>query len=200
MKVLCAIPVLSGFAFCASAQVAGPSATAGVLVIQKNWRTEIHNAALEKDPLAPNKDRQVEENAQKGDAKENENRTKQGEPALPPRVSLHPSERGPHGLVVTYVFEAKFRNTGDKPIRTVTWAYLFFEPGTEREVGRRQFISRVKISPGGTGTVVVRTQTPPTGTIDASNAGKKTRDQYSEQVVVQRVAYADGSVWQAAVP
>jgi hypothetical protein len=45
----------------------------------------------------------------------------------------------------------------------------------------------------------MRSGTPPTGTIDASNAGKKSRDQYSEQIVIQRVGYADGSVWQTAV-
>jgi hypothetical protein len=169
-----------------------------VTVIQKNWRVEVRNPALEKDPLGPNRDRQQEETALKGDARENENRAQQGEPALPPRVRVPAPERGPHGVFITYVFEVKFRNTGEMPIRTLTWEYLFFEPGTEREVGRRRFISRVSISPGGTRTVIMRSATPPTGTIDAPNAGKKSRDKYSEQVVIQRIGYADGSVWQAA--
>ena len=198
MKALCSMPVLFGLALCASAQVPSPSATPRVAVIQKNWRTEIRNPALEKDPFAPNKDRQQEENAQKDDARENENRIKQGVPTLAPRVPMPAPEQGPHGVLITYVFEVKFRNTGDKPIRTLTWEYLFFEPGTEREVGRRQFTSSVSISPGRTRTVIMRSATPPTGTIDASNAGKKSRHQYSEQVVIQSVRYADGSLWQAA--
>lgn len=199
LKVLCSLPVLFGFALCASAQVPSPSATPRVAVIQKSWRTEIYNPALEKDPFAPNKARQQEENAQKGDARENENRVKQGVPTLAPRVPVPAAEQGRHGVLISYVFEVKFRNTGDKPIRTLTWEYIFFEPGTEREVGRRQFTSNVSISPGRTRTVTMRSGTPPTETIDAASAGKKSRDQYSEQIVIQRVGYADGSVWQAAL-
>ena len=99
---------------------------------------------------------------------------------------------------VAYVYEVKIRNTGEKRIRTLTWEYVFFEPGTELEVGRRRFVSRVNIPPGRTGNVVMRSTSPPTGTFDAAKAGKKSSDQYAEQVVIQSVVYADGSVWQAA--
>jgi hypothetical protein len=170
-----------------------------VTVIEKKWHVEVVNPALEKDPFAPNQARQQEENAQKGDARENENRIKQGVPTLAPRVPASSPETGSHRLSTAYVYEVKVRNTGDKTIHTLTWEYVFFEPGTEREVGRRQFISRVNISPGRIGNVVFRSASSPTGTVDASKAGKKSRDQYSEQVVIQRVGYADGSVWQTAV-
>jgi hypothetical protein len=199
MKVLSSMPVLFVFAICASAQVPSRSPAPGVTVIEKKWHVEVINPALEKDPFAPNKDRQQVENAQKGDARENENRVKQGEPTLAPRVPATKAETGSHRLWTEYVYELKVRNTGDKTIQTLTWEYVFFEPGTEREVGRQQFTSRVSIRPGGTRTVTMRSGTPPTGTIDASNAGKKSRDQYSEQIVIQRVGYADGSVWQTAV-
>ena len=39
----------------------------------------------------------------------------------------------------------------------------------------------------------------PIGTVDAKKAGKASRDQYSEQVVIRRIEYADGSVWQATL-
>jgi len=193
------MPVLLGFALCASAQVPGPSPAPRVIVIEKNWHVEVINPALEKDPFAPNTARQQEENAQKDDARENENRIKQGVPTLPPRTPPTKAETGSHRLWTEYVYELKVRNTGEKPIRTLSWDYIFFEPGTDREVGRRQFTSIVSIRPGGIRKVTIRSATPPTGTIDASNAGKKSRDQYSEQVVIQRIGYADGSVWQAAV-
>jgi hypothetical protein len=31
-----------------------------------------------------------------------------------------------------------------------------------------------------------------------NKSGKKTQNQYEEQVVIERIGYADGSVWQAA--
>jgi len=199
MKVLCSMLVLFLFALCASAQtLPNPSAGPRVTVIQKKWRIEVSNPALEKDPLKANKDRQQEEIDQRADARENENRIQQGVPTLPPRVRVPAPETGAHGLSVAYVYEVTVRNTGEKPIRTLTWDYVFFEPGTEREVGRRRFVSRVSISPGRIRNVIFRSASSPTGTIDVTKAGKKSRDQYSEQVVIQSIGYADGSVWQPA--
>lgn len=191
--------VLFLFSFCAEAQtMPNPSAGPRVTVIQKKWRMEVINPALEKDPLKANKDRQQEEIQQKSDATENENRILQGGTALPPRAPVPTPETGAHGLSIAYVYEVTVRNTGEKTIRTLTWDYVFFEPGTEREVGRRRFASRVNIGPGKTRNVVFRSASSPTGAIDATKAGKKSRDQYSEQVVIQSVGYADGSVWQTA--
>jgi hypothetical protein len=199
MKVLGSMLVVVLFALSASAQVlSDPSATPRVAVIQKNWRIEVRNPALERDPLKPNKERQQEEIDLKGDARENENRINQGLPALPPRVRVSAPESGAHGLSVTYIYEVKVRNTGQKPISTITWEYLFFEPGTEREVGRRRFVNKVTIGPGRTRNLSIRSAMPPTGSIDATKAGKKPRDHYSEKIVIQSLAYADGSVWQLA--
>jgi hypothetical protein len=199
MKVPCSMFALFLFALCASAQVMpSPSARPRVTVIQKKWRIEVINPALEKDPFKPNKDRQQEEIQQRSDATENENRIEQGVPTLPPRVRAPTPETGAHRLSVAYVYEVMIRNTGEKTIRTLSWDYVFFEPGTEREVGRRRFVSRVSISPGRTRNVVFRSASPPTGTIEATKAGKKSQAQYSEQVVIRSVEYADGSVWRAA--
>jgi len=198
MKVPGSMLVLFLFASCASAQALSKlSAGPGVMVIQKQWRIDVRNFAVEKDPFGPNKQRQQEVIQQREDARENERRILDGVPTLPPRIRVPAPETRGHGLSVTYIYEVKFRNTGVKGIRTLTWEYVFFEPGTEREVGRRRFISKVSIGPGRTRNLVVRRATPPTGTIDATQAGKRSRDQYSEQVVIQSVRYADGSVWQA---
>lgn len=198
MKVPGSMLMLVLFVLCASAQTpsklsAGPEVT----VLQKKWRMDVRNPALEKDPLWPNKQREQEEALQREDARENENRIRMGEPTLPPRVRVPRPDRGPRRLWVTYIYEVKVRNTGVKEIRTLTWEYEFFEPGTERLVGRLRIVSNVNISPGKTRNVLVRTTSSPTGTVDATKAGKKPQDQYSERVVIRSVSYADGSVWQA---
>ena len=199
MKVPCSMLALFLFALCASAQVLpNPSARPKVTVIQKKWRIDVRNPASEKDPFKAIKEHQQEVIEQRGDARENENRIQQGEPTLPPRVRVPSPETGARGLSVTYVYELKVRNTGEKRIRTLNWEYVFFEPGTEREVGRRRFVSKVSIMPGSTRNVVSRSASSPTGTIEATKAAKKLRAQYSEQVVIRSVEYADGSVWRAA--
>ena len=119
---------------------------------------------------------------------------------MPAQTSGVPTEREAkrNGKTVLYVYEVKFRNTGAQGIRRVTWEYVFFEPGTETELGRRRFISKVNLSPGGTTNVVVRAAASPTGTVDARKAGKKPKDMYSEQIVIQRIDYEDGTFWRPA--
>jgi hypothetical protein len=197
MKVPCSIFLLFFLGICASTEaVSNPPDGPGLKVMEKKWRIEVRNPALEKDPLEPNKRREQEVIDQKAVAKQNESRVQQGLPALPPPVRVRAPERRARGLLVTYIYEVKVTNTGEKKIRTLTWEYIFFEPGTEREVGRRQFVSKVSISPGRTTNVVMRSKTSPTGTVDATKADKKSGDQYSEQIVIRSVGYADGSSWQ----
>jgi len=198
MKVPGSMLVLLLFALCASAQTSSNlSAGPGVTVLQKKWRMDVRNPALEKDPLRSIKQREQEVNAQREDARENQNRIRMGMPTLPPRVRVPTPETRPRGLSVTYIYEVKVRNTGVKEIRTLTWEYEFSEPGTERVVGRLRMVSKASISAGKTKNVVVRTTSSPTGTIDATKAGTKPQDHYSERVVIRSVSYADGSVWQA---
>jgi hypothetical protein len=197
MKVPCSIFLLFFFGTCASTEaVSNPPEGPDLKVVQQKWRIEVRNPALEKDPLKAIKEREQEVIEQRAIARQNESRARMGLPTLPPPVRIPAPERGARGLSVTYVYEVKVRNTGEKKIRTLTWEYIFFEPGTEREVGRRRFVSKVSISPGRTKNVVMRSASSPTGTIDATKADKKSRDQYSEQVVIQSVGYADGSGWQ----
>ena len=196
MKVQCSMLVLFLFALCASAQT-NSSADPNVTVIQKKWSMEVHNPAVEKDPIKAMKESEQEERKRKDRERQNEILIERGMPTNPPPIRVPTPETGARKISITYIYEAKVRNTGKKAIRTLTWEYVFFEPGTEQEVGRRRFVSKVSISPGRTRNVVMRSASPPTGTIDATKAGKKTQDQYSEQVVLQSVGYADGSVWQA---
>ena len=196
MKILTSVLVLFLFAVCASAQVS--SAPPDVTVLQNKWRIDLYNPALDKDPLAASKEHQQEETRQQGVARENENRARQGEPALPPVMPKGSPETGAGRLTAFYIYELRVRNAGRQEIRTLTWEYVFFEPGTTREVGRLQFVSKVGMKPGSTKNLAVRSKDSPTGTLDATRAGKKERDQYSEQVVIRSIAYADGSVWSSA--
>ena len=200
MRLLYSMLVLFLFAIGASAQtLSNPSAGPELTVIQKKWSMDVRNPALEKDPIKAMKDREEEERKRKAAESMNDKRTQQGMPAV-----VNPG-RGPapetrdRGLSVTYIYEAKVRNTGPKPIRTIIWEYVFFDSDTKQEVGRQRFESEVSISPGRTKNLVMRSVSSPTGTgtIDAIKAGKKTAEQYKEQVVIQSVGYADGSVWQA---
>lgn len=196
MKVLCLMLFLFPFALAQTNQSTGSNVT----VIQKKWRMDVRNPALDQNPITAMKEREGQEQRRKDAERMNDELSERGMPTKTSTVPAPASGKAQRGLSITYLYEVKVTNTGKKGIRKLVWDYVFFEHGTETEVGRRQFVNEVGISPGKTRNVVFRSTSSPTGTVDAKNAGKKQTDQYSEKVVIQGVEYADGSVWQADSP
>jgi hypothetical protein len=139
--------------------------------------------------------RQAAEQMRKDTERNNEIMVERGMPAPTTQVPDANRNARRRGIIVTYVYEAKVSNKGDKVIRKLIWDYIFFEQGTEKEVGRRRFVSKVNIGPGKTTDLVVRALAAPTSTVDARVADKKPQGQYSEKTVIRSVYYADGSIW-----
>lgn len=198
MRILSSTILLFSFAVCVTAQTPSNKTTPPDLtVLEKKWGIDVRNPALEKDPVQAMQDRDLQERQRIAQQRTDQILSDRGMPA---QTSTVPTSRETTrtGITVLYVYEVKLRNTGAQGIRKVTWEYVFFEPGTETELGRRRFISKVNLSPGGTTNVVVRAAVSPTGTVDARKAGKKPKDMYSEQIVIQRIEYADGTSWRPA--
>jgi hypothetical protein len=192
MKALGSVFVMFLLVSCAAAQALSESAsTPDVTVLQKKWRMDVH-----KDPYYDQHDREQEERARRNWEIQNEKLREQGMPTKG-RPESPSTTKARSGLSVTYIYEVKVRNTGEKDVRTLSWDYVFSDPSTKQELGRQRFLIDVKLGHGKTRNVVVRAFSFPTGTIDAAKAGKKSRDMYSEQVIIQSISYADGSVWKA---
>jgi hypothetical protein len=198
MKFLSSISVLFVFVVCGSAQtLPSKSAESNVTVLQKKWRRDVRNPQLEKDPIEAMSDREREDRRRRENERLNDMMVERGMPSQSTQVPAN-RETGSSGITVLYVYEVKLRNDGAKDISKIMWDYVFFEPGTETEVGRRRFVSKANISPGGAKNIIARALAPPAATVNAKTAGNKPHDQYSEKVVIQRVEYADGSVWRAS--
>lgn len=189
--------LLSSIAFSGQTVISSADALK-VEVIQQKWRVEVRNPALDEDPFIAVNERNLAERARRENMRDNDIRLRQGKTAEPERVRVRPEGKLPNSATTTYVYELKVKNAGQKEIRTVTWDYIFLEPETKKEVGRRRFISDVKIEPGKTKNLVVRTTIPPTETINAMKADKA-RELYVEQTIIYMVVYADGTGWQAVL-
>jgi hypothetical protein len=95
-----------------------------------------------------------------------------------------------------FVYKTTVKNLSDKQIKSVDWDYVFFDSTTEEEIGRRQFTSDEKISPGKSKELSVTISKPPTQTISLTALNTSERNALVERVVVVRINYADGSSWQ----
>ncbi len=95
-----------------------------------------------------------------------------------------------------FVYKLTVQNNGEKAIKSVDWDYVFLDAETQNEINRQQFTSPEKINPGKAKELNVRINRSPTRTISANSLSKNEREGLSEQVVVMRIEYTDGSVWQ----
>jgi hypothetical protein len=177
-----------------------PMGAPDVEVVQVSWRRVDRNPKLDDATLAPNPERalRMEVNAARINSA-NSARMNQPGPVPPPvLLSVPPLPDSPPTVRPWsgYIYEFKVRNTGTKTIRRVAWEYSFSDPITKRKVGRRNYKSKVKILPGMTANLVVRSSLPPIGTIDAKRAGLGQQDQSPDQMIIQKIEYTDGSVWQ----
>ncbi len=197
MKALSLLLLLLLTGVCASAQPPATDMDApDVLIMDKKWRSEVRNPALEEDPLRVNEEQREQEREARQNQADNVARARVGLPPLPPPIPRpKPRPALDQKPTVQYIYQAKIKNTGTKAIRRIVWEYVFFDPATQREVGRRRHESRVTIRPGKTESLQVRSASPPTGTINAGQAGKKEKELYTEKVLIQRIEYDDGSFW-----
>ena len=95
-----------------------------------------------------------------------------------------------------FYYRASIKNTSTKPITEIDWDYIFTDAATGDELDRRQFTSVQNIGPGKQKELTFTLPTPPTRRISVQSLDKKERTGLGEQVVIVRIKYADGSVWQ----
>ncbi len=100
-------------------------------------------------------------------------------------------ERPRHG----YRYKVVMKNAGEKTIASVDWDYLITDPNESNEVSRHQFTSDEKIRPGKEKELSVFIFSAPTKVV-SSHAQDKERQPLIEEVVLMRIAYSDGTVWQ----
>ena len=95
-----------------------------------------------------------------------------------------------------FLYSVQVRNNGAKMIKAIDWDYVFFNLADRSELGRRQFRTEEKIAPGKSKELKFFLGTPPTQTVSIHSLVKNERANLGEGVVIVRVEYLDGSVWQ----
>jgi hypothetical protein len=95
-----------------------------------------------------------------------------------------------------FIYRASLRNYSPKQIDEIDWDYVFIDSATGQELGRHQFTSAKTIAPGKTKELSFMLSAPPTKHISVYALNKQERSGIADQVVVVRVKYADGSIWQ----
>jgi hypothetical protein len=94
-------------------------------------------------------------------------------------------------------YKLAVRNDSAKAVREVHWDYVFTDSSTGEELGRHKFASEARVGPGKGKEFSFFIPNPPTLRVSAYDLGRDERAGLKEQVVIVRVVYEDGSVWEA---
>ena len=95
-----------------------------------------------------------------------------------------------------FAYKVKVRNSGPKVVEVLFWEYQFEEAADPSNLARRQFLCGVNIKAGKEKELLAWSASGPNETISIDSLAGKAENPYRERVVINRIEYADGSIWQ----
>ena len=107
-----------------------------------------------------------------------------------------PVVRGPK-FVTEYVYSLKVKNTAAMIIKVLGWDYIFLDPATQEEMGKRHFQSVVSIGKDKQDTIAHTTTSPPSRIVSTSGLNQNSQRQFTERILLTCIKYKDGTVWVA---
>jgi hypothetical protein len=93
-----------------------------------------------------------------------------------------------------FAYRAKVKNNTAKIVEIVFWEYRFNDPANPELVARRQFLCGVNIRPDKDKELQGFSLSGPSDVVSVSALAGKT--QFKEDVLINRVEYSDGTIWQ----
>jgi len=95
-----------------------------------------------------------------------------------------------------YTYRLKIQNPGKNVVEIVFWEYQFHDPADPSLVARRQFLCGVNIAGDKSKELEGFSLSGPSDVVNVSTLANKTENPFKENVLINRVEYADGSIWQ----
>lgn len=102
----------------------------------------------------------------------------------------------PPKLIEGFSYRVKLKNESSKPAEVVFWEYQFIDNSTPEVVTRRQFLCGLNLKPGKEKELIAFSLAGASKVVSAESLAKKTAKPPQERVLINRVEYADGTIWQ----
>jgi hypothetical protein len=164
--------LISNLVASATAQAQAPDQKqSGIVVIKNSWMKGVREPSMVRPIFDPN--------------------PRARNPAGTRDDPLQQMRRRMSMRVEGYFYKATIKNLGTKAVKAVAWDYTVAIPDDPKSLTHHQFYSRIKIGPGKHKEIYRFAMGPPTRTVAAVKGDAR----MIEEVVVNAVQYADGSVW-----
>jgi len=190
--------ILSAVVACAQTT---PTDSSGIEIVKFNWTKERlgwegnpFNGPIEnfEEVRARTRNEKRIEDAKRGNAADIDRIRRE---AKADAANIEAQHKNPQSRYA-FVYKTTVRNTTEKTITSIDWDYVFLDKANENELGRQQFTSDEKIAPGKTKELSVVASKPPTQTVSVTSLNTSERDSLIGRIVIVRLQFADGSVWQ----
>lgn len=158
-----------------------------VSVLEKSWSKETRYREWDPkkqnpNPRTPNEDLMKQARGEKSVIMNSNSPANETQPLI-----LH--------RTTTYVYKIKAKNNALKTIKALYWEYQFLDPDTQEVLRSHRMVSSKKLSPGKTGVFKAETAQTPIAFVSDNQVDEKFRLKFTEQLIIHRVDYTDGSVW-----
>src|SRR5215212_6089795 len=100
------------------------------------------------------------------------------------------------GPVDGFAYRIKVQNAGEKIVEIVFWEYQFHDPANPDLVARRQFLCGVNLPAGKGKELEGFSLSGPSDVVNVKTLADNSAKPFKENVLINRVEYADGAVWQ----
>ena len=110
--------------------------------------------------------------------------------------SMKESRSGKPKAIDGFAYLVKVQNASKKVIEIMFWEYQFKESSNPANVVRRQFLCAVNIKPGKEKELQAFSMLGPSDVISVDSLANKSGNLFEQKVVINRVEYADGVIWQ----
>ena len=95
-----------------------------------------------------------------------------------------------------YSYRIKVENTAEKVVEILFWEFQSIDPANSSSLTRRQFLCGVNIRPGKESSLEGFSISSPSNVVNVDTLAKKDQNPLQERIVINRVEYADGTIWQ----
>jgi hypothetical protein len=179
------------------------SDTSSVVVVSFKWsktrqvmeKIEVPNSAPAAEMIPQNKNfqRNVRVNDPVGARDPNQDTIDGRSAAI--EKSVQESRTPQSKPVDAFAYKVKFHNTSAQGVDILFWEYQFIDRVDPATVTRRQFLCAANLKPGKEKELVAFSLSGPS-VVNVNTLAKNSDKPFDEKVVINRVEYSDGSIWQ----
>ena len=94
-----------------------------------------------------------------------------------------------------FSYRVKVKNSAAQIVEILFWEYQFIDPASESNTTRHQFLCGLSLGTGKEKELEGFSVSSPSNVVDVESLAKK-ENSFREKVVINRVEYADGTIWQ----